>query len=63
MICLAKIVYSIYKHTTPDGFGYIGATAQKPKNRKQTDRFEMNKQRQNQGGQGCKGLPNTERGN
>ena len=33
MICLAKIVYSIYKHTTPDGFVYIGATAQKPKNR------------------------------
>ena len=33
MICLAKVVYSIYKHTTPDGFVYIGATAQKPKNR------------------------------
>ena len=30
---------------------------------KQTDRFEMDKQWQNQGGQGCKGLPNTERGN
>lgn len=30
---------------------------------KQTDRFEMDKQRQNQSGQGCKGLPNTERGN
>ena len=30
---MAKIVYSIYKHTTPDGFVYIGATAQKPKNR------------------------------
>ena len=33
MICLTKIVYSIYKHTTPDGLVYIGATAQKPKNR------------------------------
>ena len=30
---------------------------------KQTDRFEMDKQWQNQGGQGCQGLPNTERGN
>ena len=30
---MAKIVYSIYKHTTPDGLVYIGATAQKPKNR------------------------------
>ena len=29
----------------------------------QTDRFEMDKQWQNQGGQGCQGLPNTERGN
>ena len=30
---------------------------------KQADRFEMDKQWQNQGGQGCQGLPNTERGN
>ena len=30
---------------------------------KPTDRFEMDKNRQNQGGQGCQGLPNTERGN
>ena len=28
---------------------------------KQTDRFEMDKQWQNQSGQGCQGLPNTER--
>lgn len=27
---------------------------------KPTDRFEMDKNRQNQGGQGCQGLPNTE---
>ena len=26
---------------------------------KQTDRFEMDKNKQNQGGQGCQGLPNT----
>lgn len=30
---MAKVVYSIYKHTTPDRMVYIGATAQKPKNR------------------------------
>lgn len=30
---MQKVVYSIYKHTTPDGLVYIGATVQKPKAR------------------------------
>ena len=30
---------------------------------KQTDRFEVDKQWKNKGGQGCQSLPNAERGN